>query len=94
MAASIRVTRHSSLLLEIPVVTLDGPAHQHILDARAAANVMNDLTLAFRLRQQVSHHTDVVGTAAEVPRDNIARKVIIWFVSDRNRFTVTSEVRH
>ena len=81
-------------LFEESVVAFDRPVQQHVFNSRSCADVMDYQTLTLRFRKHVCHHPDVVDTAAQIPRDNVAWKIVIGLGSNRKRFALSREIGH
>src|SRR6185436_5364689 len=84
----------SPTLFEESVVAFDRPVQQHVFNSRPCADVMDNQTLTLGFRKHVCHHPDMVNAAAQIPRHNVAGKIVVRLGCNGKRFTLSREIGH
>ena len=79
-------------LLKIAIVPDDLPVEQHVLYARAGADVVHNQVVLVRLGREVGKYSNVLDTIAKLPGHDISGQVIGAIIGDRVRLPLAIEV--
>lgn len=69
-------------VLEVPIVPSDFPIKQHVLIARAGANVVNYRVALRGFGPRIYHDANMLDPTAQIPGNYIAGQIVIAIIGD------------